>query len=73
MDPETPDGRPMIVADPPAYALHYWNGQALVSHFDNADEHIVLARFDASMQPLVQSLMAERPDPSAPAMRRKAG
>lgn len=56
-----PDDRPMIIADPPAYALHYWNGQALVSHFDAADEHVVLARYDASMQPLVQSLLAERP------------
>jgi len=59
MDPDVPDGRPMIVADPPAYALHYWNGQALVSHFDNSDDHVVLASYDAGMQPLVRSLMAE--------------
>ena len=61
LDPATPDGRPMIVADPPAYALHYWNGQALVSHFDTTDEHVVLARFDESMQPLVRSLIDEHP------------
>jgi 3',5'-cyclic AMP phosphodiesterase CpdA len=59
LDPDAPDGRPMIVADPPAYALHYWNGQALVSHFDNSDDHVVLASYDAAMQPLVRSLMAE--------------
>jgi hypothetical protein len=34
IDPERPDGRPMIVADAPAYALHLWNGQRLVTHFD---------------------------------------
>jgi 3',5'-cyclic AMP phosphodiesterase CpdA len=61
IDPENPDGRPMIIADPPAFALHRWNGQELVSHFDNADEHVVLARFDAKMQDLVRSLLGERP------------
>lgn len=61
IDPEKPDGRPMIIADPPAFALHRWNGQELVSHFDNADEHVVLARFDAKMQDLVRSLLSERP------------
>jgi 3',5'-cyclic AMP phosphodiesterase CpdA len=62
MDPNEPDGRPMIIADPPGYALHYWNGRALVTHFDNSDDHVVLARYDSSMQPLVQSLLAERPE-----------
>lgn len=61
IDPDVPDGRPMIVADPPAFALHRWNGEALVSHFDTADDHVVLAKFDAKLQPLVRSLIAERP------------
>jgi 3',5'-cyclic-AMP phosphodiesterase len=60
MDPEMPDGRPMIIADPPAYAIHRWNGRELVTHFDNADEHVMLAKFDANMQPLVRSLLGER-------------
>lgn len=62
IDPDKPDNRPMIVADPPAYALHRWNGRELVSHFDTADEHVMLAKYDASMQPLVRALMAERPN-----------
>lgn len=62
IDPDLPDGRPMIIADPPGYALHYWNGSALVSHFDNSDDHVVLARYDESMQPLVRGLLAERPE-----------
>lgn len=61
IDPDTPDNRPMIIADPPAFALHKWNGRELISHFDTADEHVMLAKFDAKMQPLVRALMAERP------------
>lgn len=62
IDPDKPDNRPMIVADPPAYALHRWNGRELVSHFDTAEEHVMLAKYDANLQPLVRALMAERPD-----------
>jgi len=61
IDPEVPDGRPMIVADPPGFALHWWNGESLITHFDNADEHVALARYDRSMQPLVACLLDERP------------
>ena len=61
IDPERPDNRAMIIADPPAFALHKWNGRELVTHFDTADEHTMLAKFDARMQPLVRALMAERP------------
>lgn len=61
IDPEKPDGRPMIIADPPAFALHRWNGRDFVSHFDTADDHVVLARFDKKMQNLVRSLLNERP------------
>jgi Icc protein len=62
IDPERPDGRNMIVADPPAIALHYWNGRQLVSHFENAEEHVMLARYDENLQPLVRALLAERPE-----------
>ncbi len=61
IDPDRPDNRPMIIADPPAFAIHRWNGRELVTHFDNADEHVMLAKFDAKMQPLVRSLLSERP------------
>ena len=60
IDPDQPDGRPMIVADPPAYAIHIWNGEQLVSHFDTAEDHTVLARYDPALQPLVQMLLAEK-------------
>lgn len=61
IDPDVPDNRAMIIADPPAFALHKWNGRELVSHFDTADEHVMLAKFDAKMQPLIKDLLAERP------------
>lgn len=61
IDPERPDSRPMIIADPPAFALHRWTRHGLVSHFDTADEHVMLAKFDESMQPLVRALVNERP------------
>jgi len=69
MDPERPDGRPMIVADPPAYALHFWNGEGLVTHFDTAAGHPVMARFDAALQPMVRAMLAERTPPAPMANR----
>jgi len=60
IDPDRPDGRPMIVVDPPGYAIHCWNGESLVTHFDTADEHLVLARYEEALQPLVQMLLAEK-------------
>jgi Icc protein len=60
MDSERPDGRPMIVADQPWFALHYWNGQELISHFDTAEEHEVLARFIPKRQALLRMLKKER-------------
>lgn len=60
IDPDRPDGRPMIVADPPYYAVHVWNGRTLVSHFDTAGDHDVLARYGPNLQPLVRMLMDEK-------------
>ncbi len=60
IDPERPDGRPMIVADPPWFALHLWTGAGLVSHFDTAGGHEVIASFGPELQPLVRMLARER-------------
>tara|TARA_R110000787_G_scaffold258287_1_gene363499 strand:- start:101 stop:949 length:849 start_codon:yes stop_codon:yes gene_type:complete len=61
INPDRPDNRSMIIADPPAFALHRWTEQGVVSHFDTADEHVMLAKYDAGMQSLVRSLIEERP------------
>lgn len=62
IDPEKPDNRPMIIADQPAYALHFWNGRELVTHFDSAGDHVMLAKYDGYLQPLIKQLIDERPD-----------
>jgi len=62
IDPDRPDGRPMILADPPAFALHLWNGRELVTHFDTAEEHDVLASYTEKLQPLVRMLSEEKTD-----------
>ncbi|MET0365203.1 MAG: phosphodiesterase [Sphingobium sp.] len=61
IDPDRPDNRALIVAEPPAYALHRWTGSGFVSLFGTVGEQETLARYDASLQPMVRSLIAERP------------
>ena len=61
IDPEKPDNRAMIIADQPAYALHFWNGRELVSHFDSVGDHVMLAKYDGYLQPLIRQLIGERP------------
>ncbi|WP_225010148.1 MULTISPECIES: phosphodiesterase [Novosphingobium] len=61
LDPDSPDERALIVADAPGYALHWWNGRELITHWDSAGDKDVLARFDARLQGMVQDMMAERP------------
>jgi Icc protein len=60
IDPDRPDGRPMIVADAPWFALHLWTGSGLVSHFDTAGGHNVLATYGPQLQPLVRMVLEER-------------
>jgi 3',5'-cyclic AMP phosphodiesterase CpdA len=60
VDPENPDDRPMIVAGAPYYALHAWTGHGLVTHFDTAGEHDVIARFGENWQRLLRKLAAEK-------------
>jgi 3',5'-cyclic AMP phosphodiesterase CpdA len=60
IDPEVPDGRPMIIADAPWFGLHLWTGSGLVSHFDTAGGHNVIARYGPNLQPLVRMLVEEK-------------
>ena len=60
IDAENPDGRDMVVAEPPGFALHYWTGRDLITHFGAAGDHPVLARYNARMQPSVRHILAER-------------
>jgi hypothetical protein len=60
IDPEDPDGRDMIVAEGPGFALHYWTGRDLITHFGSGGDHPVLARYNARMQPTVRHILHER-------------
>ncbi len=62
-DPDQPDGRAMVAAEPPGYALHCWHGGQLTSHFEAVSIEApwaVLARFDTMMQKTVRSNAKER-------------
>lgn len=61
IDPERPDGRALIIADPPAYALHWWNGRELITHYDTAEQHQVLASYDEGLKSMIANMLAERP------------
>jgi len=62
IDPEVPDRRAMITDELPAYALHRWDGQRLVSHVEAVEGHAVIARFDAGLQDVVKLIVSERTD-----------
>ncbi len=60
IDPESPDGRPLITDEPPAFALHRWDGQKLVTHIEAVGNLDTLASFDTRLQPMIRGIMAER-------------
>lgn len=66
VDPATPDGRDMIIADAPGYALHWWNGRELVTHWDSAGDRTVIARFDPRLQAMLHDMMTERSGSGSP-------
>jgi hypothetical protein len=59
IDSDRPDGRAMIVDELPGYALHYWDGERLISHFEAVGALEPLARFDEGMQPVVRLIEEE--------------
>ena len=60
IDPATPDHRALITTEPPAYALHRWDGRSLVTHYEHVGDWQVLARFDAGLQGMIEGMFAER-------------
>lgn len=58
---DRPDGRAMIVATPPGFALHRWDGIGLLTHFETVGGGPVIARYEAALQPMVREMLAERP------------
>jgi len=60
VDANNPDGRDLITTEPPTYALHRWNGQELVTHYEDVSGWQVLARFDDQLQPMIHDMFGER-------------
>ena len=60
IDPKHPDGRPLILGDAPAFALHYWNGERMLTHFDIAGPRNVMASYDDNLQPMIRVFIRER-------------
>lgn len=60
-DPNVPDGREMITDELPVYALHRWDGQRLISHFEGVSDHRIFARYDENLQPVVRIIAEEKP------------
>jgi 3',5'-cyclic-AMP phosphodiesterase len=62
IDPDVPDNRPLITDELAGYALHRWDGERLISHFESVGALRVLARYDESLQEVVRIIQDERPD-----------
>jgi len=60
IDKDVPDDRELITTEPPTYALHRWDGESLVSHYERVGDWQVLARFHAGLQPMIEGMFAER-------------
>jgi 3',5'-cyclic AMP phosphodiesterase CpdA len=60
IDADAPDDRELITTEPPTYALHRWDGEALVSHYERVGDWEVLARYHAGLQPMIRGMFAER-------------
>lgn len=62
IDPNRADNRALITTEPPSYALHYWNGQQLVTHYESCDDWDVLAHYGEHLKPMIREMFAERGD-----------
>ncbi len=60
VDAHHPDGRDLITTEPPAYALHRWDGQTLVTHYEDVSGWHVLAHFTDQLQPMIHDMFGER-------------
>lgn len=60
IDIHHPDNRVIVNAEPPYYSLHRWHDGQLVTHFQPVGKWQALARYDERLEPMMQSLFAER-------------
>lgn len=60
ISPDKPDARALITTEPPGYALHYWNGTRLVSHYEKVSDWDVLAYYGPHLQPMIREMEREK-------------
>ena len=60
VDPAHPDGRALIIGDAPGFALHDWDGERLLTHFEVAGPRNVVATYDSNLQPMMKAFLEER-------------
>jgi hypothetical protein len=70
IDLDRPDGRALIQAEPPGFALHHWApGTGLVTHFGRVEEVPTLLHYDDRFQPTLRRFAEERGrEPAYPAL-----
>ena len=51
----------MIVGAPPGFAIHFWSGKELITHFGSVQEEPVLARYGTAFQRVVRRIASEDP------------
>ncbi len=60
IDRNRADGRSLITTEPPSYALHRWDGENLVTHYESCGGWEVLAHFGEHLKPMIREMFAER-------------
>ncbi|MCL4672544.1 MAG: phosphodiesterase [Sphingomonadaceae bacterium] len=60
VDVQKPDNRALITTEPAGYALHRWDGQDLVTHYERTNDWDVLAFYGVHLQPMMREMFAER-------------
>ncbi len=60
IDENRADNRALITTEPASYALHYWDGEELVTHYESCGEWDVLAHYGEHLKPMVREMKAER-------------
>ena len=60
INPERADNRDLITTEPPIYALHRWDGERLVTHYETVSDWQVLASFGEHLKPMIREMFAER-------------
>jgi len=60
IDPDAPDNRDLITTEPASYAVHRWDGDTLVTHYETVSDWQVLASYNEHLQPMIREMFAER-------------